>query len=64
VIRELLKRFWAEYKAKRALRASARMLEELAETLPYKTLREMYPGENPLRVRNNILRLARLARKV
>jgi hypothetical protein len=64
MIRELLKRFWAERKAERALKTSAQMLEKLAFALPNSALQEMYPGEDPIKVRNNIILLAHFARKI
>lgn len=51
----MIKHFWVRYKVFREMKKSAKWLERLADEMPTKSIRELFPDLDPIDARNNLL---------
>ena len=59
----MIKHLYLRWKALKELKKSAKWFEKFANELPTSTIREMYPGVDPIDARNNMaLQAARLTK--
>lgn len=57
-----MREFYLRWKAKRELRKSIALIERLANELPTSSLRCMFPGQDPVFIRNELGLMARKMR--